>query len=301
MESNAPPGQNPGSRPITPPDLTVMKRRDQLIAMVTAYDAPSARLAEAAGMDCLLVGDSAAMTVLGHDSTVHVTVDEMLLFTRAVARSVRRPLVIADLPFGSFQVSDRAAVKTAIRFVKDGGAHAVKLEGAGSSLSRVEAIVAAGVPVMGHVGLTPQTAVALGGYRAQGRTARSAHRLRDDAVALERAGCFAVVLEAMPAEVAARITETLAIPTIGIGAGADCDGQVLVWHDLLGLSSGHLPVFVKRYADLGDVTLSALQAYVSDVRAGRFPEDRHTYSMIDGESARLRGQADELVGHADKR
>jgi 3-methyl-2-oxobutanoate hydroxymethyltransferase len=293
MESSATTGPVARNRPVTPPDLTVMKRRDQRIAMVTTYDAPSARLAEAAGVDCLLVGDSAAMTVLGHESTVHVTVEEMLLFTRAVARGARRPLIVSDLPFGSFQVSDRAAVRTAIRFVKDGGAHAVKIEGAGPMLPRVEAIVSAGVPVMGHVGLTPQTAVALGGYRAQGRTAQGARRLRDEAVALERAGCFALVLEAMPPEVAAAITETLSIPTIGIGAGPDCDGQVLVWHDLLGLSQGHLPVFVKRYANLAQATLSALQAYVSDVRAGRFPEEQHTYSMIDGESARLVGHADE--------
>jgi 3-methyl-2-oxobutanoate hydroxymethyltransferase len=293
MESSATAGPVARNRPVTPPDLTAMKRRDQRIAMVTAYDSPSARLAEAAGVDCLLVGDSAAMTVLGHESTVHVTVEEMLLFTRAVARGARRPLIVSDLPFGSFQVSDRAAVKTAIRFVKHGGAHAVKIEGAGPMLPRVEAIVSAGVPVMGHVGLTPQTAVALGGYRAQGRTAQGARRLRDEAVALERAGCFALVLEAMPPEVAAAITETLSIPTIGIGAGPDCDGQVLVWHDLLGLSQGHVPVFVKRYANLAQATLSALQAYVSDVRAGRFPEEQHTYSMIDGESARLVGHADE--------
>jgi 3-methyl-2-oxobutanoate hydroxymethyltransferase len=236
------------------------------------------------------------MTVLGYDSTVHITMDEMLLLTRAVSRGVHLPLVVADMPFGSFQVSNRAAVTNAIRFVKEGGANAVKLEGAGSSLARVTAIVEAGVPVMGHVGLTPQSAVALGGYRAQGRTAAAARRLRDDAVALERAGCFSVVLEAMPPEVAALITEAVGIPTIGIGAGLSCDGQVLVWHDLLGLSSGHVPLFVKRYADLAEITLSALREYVADVRSGRFPEAHHTYSMREGESERLVGELSTLAG-----
>jgi 3-methyl-2-oxobutanoate hydroxymethyltransferase len=222
--------------------------------------------------------------------------DEMLFLARAVSRNVRLPLVVADMPFGSFQVSNRAAVKNAIRFVKEGGANAVKIEGAGSSLSRVVAIVEAGVPVMGHVGLTPQTAVALGGYRAQGRTVAAARQLRDDAVALERAGCFSIVLEAMPPEVAAVITEAVSIPTIGIGAGASCDGQVLVWHDLLGLSTGHVPVFVKRYADLTETILSALRAYVADVRSGLFPEAQHTYSMREGESGRLGAELSALAG-----
>jgi 3-methyl-2-oxobutanoate hydroxymethyltransferase len=295
MESSDRPSKIP-NRAITPPDLLAMKRRRERIVVVTAYDAPSAHLAEAAGVDCVLVGDSAAMTVLGYDSTVHITMDEMLLLTRAVSRGVHLPLVVADMPFGSFQVSNRAAVTNAIRFVKEGGANAVKLEGAGSSLARVTAIVEAGVPVMGHVGLTPQSAVALGGYRAQGRTAAAARRLRDDAVALERAGCFSVVLEAMPPEVAALITEAVGIPTIGIGAGLSCDGQVLVWHDLLGLSSGHVPLFVKRYADLAEITLSALRAYVADVRSGRFPEPHHTYSMREGESERLVGELSTLAG-----
>jgi 3-methyl-2-oxobutanoate hydroxymethyltransferase len=252
--------------------------------MVTAYDSPSARLAETAGMDGILVGDSAAMTVLGHDSTVQITVDEMLVLTRAVSRSVRRPLVVADMPFGSFQVSDEEAVRHAVRLIKEGGAGAVKLEGAGPTLSRVEAIVGVGIPVMGHVGLTPQSAVALGGYRVQGRRVRDAKRLLDEATALQGAGCFAVVLEAMPAIVAARITEALDIPTIGIGAGADCDGQILVWHDLLGLTPGHVPQFVKRYAELGVSAKAALEAYVTDVRSGRFPEPQHTYDMAEGEA-----------------
>ncbi len=295
MDSSDRPDKTP-TRGTTPPDLLAMKRGGQRIAMVTAYDAPSARLAEAAGVDCVLVGDSAAMTVFGHDSTVHITMDEMLLLTRAVSRSVLLPLVVADMPFGSFQVSSRTAVKNAIRFVKEGGANAVKIEGAGSSRARVEAIVEAGVPVMGHVGLTPQTAVALGGYRAQGRTATAAQRLCEDAMALERAGCFSIVLEAMPSEVAALITESVGVPTIGIGAGVACDGQVLVWHDLLGLSTGHIPVFVKRYADLTQMTLSALRAYVADVRAGRFPEAQHTYAMREGEAERLDAELAALAG-----
>jgi 3-methyl-2-oxobutanoate hydroxymethyltransferase len=205
------------------------------------------------------------------------------MLTRAVSRSVRRPLVVADLPFGSFQVSDKDAVKHAVRFVKDGGAGAVKLEGAGRMLTRVKAIVEAGIPVMGHIGLTPQSAMALGGYKAQGRTARDAVRLRDEALALEGAGCFAVVLEAMPPEVAAWITTTLRVPTIGIGAGASCDGQILVWHDLLGLSTGHVARFVKRYADLGPTTMAALESYVAEVRSGAFPAKEHTYAMAPGE------------------
>jgi len=271
------------ARRLMPSDFARRKRHGERIAMVTAYDAPSARLADEAGVDGVLVGDSAAMTVLGHDSTVPITVDEMLMLTRAVSRSAHRALVVADLPFGSFQVSNRAALQNAVRFVKEGGAAAVKLEGAGRTLARVRAIVGAGIAVMGHIGLTPQSAVALGGYKPQGRTAREARRLRDEALALEEAGCFAIVLEAMPAEVAARVSDALAIPTIGIGAGVSCDGQVLVWHDLLGLSSGHVPTFVKRYAELAQTTAAALRAYVSEVRSGAFPEARHTYPMAPGE------------------
>jgi 3-methyl-2-oxobutanoate hydroxymethyltransferase len=267
----------------TPFHFARMKRQGERIAMVTAYDAPSARLAESAGIDAILVGDSAAMTMLGHDSTVQITVDEMLVLSRAVSRSVSRPLVVADMPFGSFQVSDEEAVRHAVRLVKEGGVSAVKLEGAGPTLTRVAAIVRVGIPVMGHVGLTPQSAVALGGYRVQGRTARDAHRLRAEAIALESAGCFAIVLEAIPAIVAERITESLEIPTIGIGAGPACDGQVLVWHDLLGLTAGHVPQFVKRYADLAQAARGALEAYVADVRARTFPEAAHTYAMAEGE------------------
>jgi 3-methyl-2-oxobutanoate hydroxymethyltransferase len=263
-----------------------MKGRGQRIVMVTAYDAPGGRLADAAGIDIILVGDSAAMVVLGHDSTVPATVEEMLVLTRAVTRGATRPLIVADMPFGSFQVSDEEALGNAIRFVKEAGADAVKLEGAGAMLSRVRAIVDAGIPVMGHVGLTPQSATMLGGFKAQGRTAARARALVADAIALERAGCFALVLEAVPPPVAAHITRLLSIPTIGIGAGADCDGQVLVYHDLLGFQEGG-PRFVKQYAQLGPEIQRALEAYATDVRAGTFPEDQHTYSMPEDELARF--------------
>jgi 3-methyl-2-oxobutanoate hydroxymethyltransferase len=262
------------------PKLADLKQQGEKIVMVTAYDAPGARFAEDAGIDIVLVGDTAAMVVLGHEgTTVPVTMDEMLFLTRTVSRAARRPIVIGDMPFGSYQVSDEAAVENAIRFVKEAGADAVKLEGAGPSLSRVRAIVAAGIPVMGHVGLTPQSATMLGGFKTQGKTAEAARQLVDDAVALEEAGCFAVVLEAVPAPVAAEATRRLSVPTIGIGAGRQCDGQVLVYHDLLGLTEGHLPRFVKRYANLSREIRDALESYAGEVRSGTFPEDQHTYEM----------------------
>jgi 3-methyl-2-oxobutanoate hydroxymethyltransferase len=225
------------------------------------------------------------MVVLGHDSTVPATMDEMLMLTRAVTRGAQRPLVIADLPFGSYHVSVEQAIESAIRFVKEGQADAVKLEGAGPMLARVRALTDAGIPVMGHLGLTPQTATMLGGFKAQGRTATKAVQLYDDALALQAAGCFSLVLEAVPSPVAARITEALDIPTIGIGAGPDCDGQVLVWHDLLGLYEGHAPRFVKQYADLAPTIGAAVEQYASEVRDGTFPEEQHTYSMTDEELA----------------
>src|SRR5581483_9311984 len=204
---------------------------------------------------------------------------ELVMLTAAAGRGAKRPLVVADLPFGSFQVSDEQALENAIRFVKEAGADAVKLEGAGPSLSRVRAIVGAGIPVMGHVGLTPQSATMLGGFKTQGKTAEAAQRLVEDAAALEAEGCFAVVLEAVPAPVASEVTRRLSVPTIGIGAGPDCDGQVLVYHDLLGLSEGHLPRFVKRYASLSREIRDALEHYADEVRSGTFPEAQHTYEM----------------------
>jgi 3-methyl-2-oxobutanoate hydroxymethyltransferase len=275
----------PQQTKLTIPELAGLKREGRKLVMVTAYDAPGGRLADAAGVDLVLVGDSAAMTVLGHDSTVPATMDELILLTRAVTRGATRPLIVADMPFGSFQVSDEEALRNAIRFVKEAHADAVKLEGAGPTLSRVTAVVGAGIPVMGHIGLTPQSATALGGFKAQGRTAEKALRLLDDARALEAAGCFSVVLEAVPAPVAERIARELAVPTIGIGAGAGCDGQVLVWHDLLGLYEGRSPRFVKRYAQVGAEIQRALEAYAGEVRSGAFPEDRHTYSIPEDELA----------------
>lgn len=268
-------------------DLAQMRHGGDRITSLTAYDAPSARLADAAGVDIILVGDSAAMTVLGHESTRPVTMEEMLMFTRAVTRVVRRAVVVGDMPFGSFQVSDASAVENALRFAREAGADAVKIEGAGSSLDRARAIIAAGVPVMGHVGLTPQSVTTPDGYKATGRTADEALQILEDARALEQAGCFSIVLEAMPAAVAARITAALSVPTIGIGAGPSCSGQVLVWHDLLGLSAGHVPRFVKQYANLSDQIATAVAAYVADVRNGRFPTLDHTYAMPDAERARF--------------
>jgi 3-methyl-2-oxobutanoate hydroxymethyltransferase len=278
----APATPAPGKLPL--PELAEMKRRGGKIVMVTAYDAPGGRLADEAGVDLILVGDTAGMVMHGHPSTVPVTMDEMVFMTRWVTRGARRPLVVGDLPFGSYQVSDEEAVRSAIRLVKEGGADVVKLEGAGPMLQRVHAIVDAGIPVMGHIGLTPQSATMLGGFKAQGRTAAKAQRLVEEALALEQSGCFALVLEAVPPPVAARVTGTLAIPTIGIGAGAGCDGQVLVWHDLLGFGEG-APRFVKRYAEIGREIREALEEYVADVRSGSFPEERHTYTIPDEELA----------------
>ena len=266
------------------PELAEMKRRGDRIVMVTAYDAPGARFAEDAGVDLILVGDTAAMVVLGHEgTTVPVTMDEMLFLTKTVARAAYRPIVVGDMPFGSYQVSDEEAVRNAIRFVKEARADVVKLEGAGPSVSRARAIVEAGIPVMGHIGLTPQSSTMLGGFKTQGKTSEAARRLVEEALALEAVGCFAVVLEAVPAPVGAEITRRLNVPTIGIGAGASCDGQVLVYHDLLGLTEGHIPRFVKRYANLSREIRDALEAYAAEVRTGAFPGEEHTYSMSEDE------------------
>ncbi len=281
------------------PELAQMKRRGDRIVMITAYDAPSGRIADAAGVDLILVGDSAAMVMLGHDSTVPATMDEMIILTSAVNRGARRPLVVADLPFGSFQVSDQQALENAIRFVKEASADAVKLEGAGQSLSRVRTITGAGVPVMGHIGLTPQTATMLGGFKAQGRTAARAVQLYEDALALQEAGCFAIVLEAVPTPVAGAITHALDIPTIGIGAGASCDGQVLVWHDLLGLYDGHAPRFVKQYAELAPIIQSAVANYAGEVRSGSFPAEQHTYAIPEEELALFEDSLAEVRAGAD--
>jgi 3-methyl-2-oxobutanoate hydroxymethyltransferase len=267
------------------PELLEMKRRGEKIVMVTAYDAPSGRLADAAGVDLILVGDSSGMVVHGRESTVPVTLEEILLMTQWVTRGAKRPLVIADMPFGSYEASNERAVGNAVRLVKDGGADAVKLERGGTTIERAKAIVDAGIPVMGHVGLTPQTATVLGGFKAQGRTAGRAEQLIEGALGLQEAGCFSMVLEAVPPPVARAATRALGVPTIGIGAGGDTDGQVLVWHDMLGYYEGHAPRFVKRYAELGDVIVDALGRYAEEVRSGAFPEEQHTYKMPDEERA----------------
>jgi 3-methyl-2-oxobutanoate hydroxymethyltransferase len=271
--------------PVTLPELEERRRLGHPLVMVTAYDFPSAQVAEAAGVDLVLVGDSGAMTVLGHASTVPVTLEEMLMLAAAVRRGLQTPLLVGDLPFGSYEASDEQAVRTAQRFVKEAGCDAVKLERGGASVDRARAIVRAGIPVMGHVGLTPQTATALGGYRAQGRTAARALDVARDAIALQEAGCFSVVFEAIPAAVTERIMERMEVPVIGIGAGPATDGQVLVFHDLLGIYEGLSPRFAKRYAALKGEMVAGVAEYAADVRAGRFPAAEHTYSIDAGELA----------------
>lgn len=270
-----------GTQPqrVTLSSLARQKAAGEPVVMVTAYDFPSARIADEVGVDLVLVGDSAANVVLGYESTVPVTVEELLVLTRAVRRGLRHPLLVADLPFGSYEASDLDAVHTAQRFVKEGGAEAVKLERGGSIVDRARAIVRAGIPVVGHVGLTPQAATAMGGYRAQGRTAEQAAQLIRDALELESAGCFAIVVEAVPAEVTALLAARLDCLTIGIGAGAATDGQVLVWHDLLGITEGHLARFVRSFADLRSGMVEGLTAYAGAVRAREFPQPEHTYSI----------------------
>ncbi len=282
-----------GKLPLT--ELRERKRRGEKIVMVTAYDAPSARLADAAGIDLILVGDSAGMVVHGRDSTVPVTMEEIVFMTQWVARGARRPIIVGDLPFGTYETSDEDAVRSAIRLVKDGGADVVKLERGGASARRARAVVEAGIGVMGHVGLTPQTSTVLGGFKAQGRRAEEAQQVLDDARALEAAGCFAIVLEAVPAAVAEIVTQALSVPTIGIGAGAGTDGQVLVWHDMLGLYEGHAPRFVKRYADLAGVVVEALGCYADEVRSGAFPEEQHAYAIPEEELEAFRAAASGLV------
>lgn len=278
--------------PVTLLSLTQQKARDEPIVMVTAYDHPSARIADAAGVDLVLVGDSAANVVLGYDSTIPVTVDELLVLTRAVRRGLTRAFLVADLPFGSYEASDLDAVRVAQRFVKEGGAQAVKLERGGTSVDRARAIVAAGIPVVGHVGLTPQAATVLGGYRAQGRTAEAAAALIADARALQQAGCFAIVVEAVPAAVTELLTARLDCLTIGIGAGPATDGQVLVWHDLLGITEGRLPKFVRRFAEVRVDLERGVSDYAQAVRDRTFPGPEHTYPIEDDQLQQLRSQLD---------
>jgi 3-methyl-2-oxobutanoate hydroxymethyltransferase len=275
---------------MTLPRLAEKKRTGEPIVMVTAYDFPSAQVAEAAGVDIVLVGDSAANTVLGYSSTVPVSVDELIMLGAAVRRGLKTPFLVADLPFGSYEASDEQAIATAQRFVKEAGADAVKLEGGGIMVQRAAAIVAAGIPVMGHVGLTPQTSTALGGYRAQGRTAEAALKVARESLALQEAGCFSIVWEAIPSAVAEELMDRMHIPVIGIGAGGATDGQVLVFHDLLGIREGVGARFVKRYGDLLDEMVRGVSAYADDVRAHRYPEADHTYSIDPGELSEFRAQ-----------
>lgn len=273
----AAPGAVPPPRRVRVHHLREMKERGEKFAMLTAYDQYAAGIFEEAGIPALLVGDSAANNVLGYETTVPVTVDELIPLVRAVTRSARRSLVVADLPFGSYQSGPEQALATAMRMMKEGLAHAVKVEGGARIAATVEQVVGAGIPVMAHVGFTPQSEHALGGYRVQGRGAAGVERLVADARALEAAGAFAIVLEMVPAAAAAEVTKALAIPTIGIGAGPECDGQVLVWQDMMGLRTGKAPRFVKRYADLHGVMLEAARAYADDVRGGTFPAPEHTF------------------------
>jgi 3-methyl-2-oxobutanoate hydroxymethyltransferase len=273
---------------VTLSSLTEKKALGEPVVMVTAYDYPSAQVAEAAGVDVVLVGDSAAMTVLGYPSTVPVSVEEMLMLAAAARRGLETPLLVGDLPFGSYEVSDEQAIATAQRFVKEAGCDAVKLERGGTSVDRARAIVASGIPVMGHVGLTPQTATALGGYRSQGRTAERALEVAEDALALQQAGCFALVFEAIPSELTELLMPRLEIPVIGIGAGPAVDGQVLVFHDLLGIYDGHAARFVKRYADVRTAMIEGVAGYADDVRERRYPAPEHGYTMAPDEADRVR-------------
>jgi 3-methyl-2-oxobutanoate hydroxymethyltransferase len=273
---------------VTVPDILAAKGHRRL-AVMTAYDYASATLADQAGVDVLLVGDSLAMVVLGHDDTLSVTMDEMLHHTKAVARGAGRALVVGDMPFLSYQVSTAEAVKNAGRFLKEGRAQAVKIEGGRETAPRIRGMVDAGIPVMGHVGLRPQQVARLGGFKVQSRTADEARHLLEDARIVAEAGCFAVVLEAIPARVAEVVTRELPVPTIGIGAGRGCDGQVLVYHDVLGLYDRFTPRFVKRFAELGAASREALARYAAEVRNGTFPGPEHEFSIDDGEFERFTG------------
>jgi 3-methyl-2-oxobutanoate hydroxymethyltransferase len=284
--SSAP--RNEDRKKVTLTKLAEMRALGEPIVMVTAYDHPSAVVVEEAGVDLVLVGDSAANCVLGYDSTVPVSVDELLMLTRAVRRGLKTPLMIGDLPFGSYEASDEQAVLTAQRFVKEAGCDAVKLEGGGASVERARAIVRAGIPVMGHVGLTPQTAVSLGGYRAQGRTAARAAEVIKDALDLQDAGCFSIVFEAIPTDVTDLVKGQLEIPVIGIGAGPATDGQVLVLHDLLGIHDGHKAKFVKQWADIKSEMVRGVTAYADEVRGRTFPGPEHGYSIPPEELERLK-------------
>jgi 3-methyl-2-oxobutanoate hydroxymethyltransferase len=286
--------------PVTLPRLAEMKAAGEPIAMVTAYDYPSARVAEEAGADIVLVGDTAAMVVLGYPGTEPVSMDEMVMLGRAVRRGLKAPLMVGDMPMGSYEASNELAVGSAQRLVKETGCRTVKLEAGGTSVERARAIVRAGIPVMGHVGLTPQTATALGGYKTQGKTAPAAIELLEDALALQSVGCFAIVFEAIPAAIAEAVVEKLDVPTIGIGAGPATAGQVLVYHDLLGITTGRSPKFVKRYAELHEQMVGGVGRYVEEVRSGAFPGPEHVYDVEPEELSEFRLYIEQKDGISSK-
>jgi 3-methyl-2-oxobutanoate hydroxymethyltransferase len=275
-----------GNGKITVPDILARKSRSALsqstprkIVCLTAYDTPTARLLDEAGVDIILVGDSVGMAVLGYESTIPVTLDEMLHHARAVRRGVRRSLLVADMPYGSYHIDSAESVRHAVRFLKEAGVEAVKIEGGERRMELIARLVEAEIPVMGHVGLTPQSIHAMGGFHVQGKTLAAAEELLRDARAVQAAGAFAIVLESVPRELAAEVTHELVIPTIGIGAGPECDGQILVLHDLIGLGSGHKPKFVRQYADIGALISRAVGEYTEDVRAGSFPSEEESYHL----------------------
>ena len=274
------------SRPkVTTASLREQKLRHEPITCLTAYDYSAARLVDEAGIDMVLVGDSLAQTMLGYENTLSVTLDEMLHHVKAVHRGVKSALLVADMPYGTYQVDPKSAIGNAMRFVKEGGAEVVKIEGGEKRAELIRQIIDAEIPVAGHIGLTPQSVNVMGGYKVQGKSLSGIEQLMRDAVALDRAGVACLFLEGIPREVAAMITAEVSTPTIGIGAGPECDGQVLVFHDLLGLSEGRLPRFVERYAELGDLAVSAVERYAEDVRERRFPQERHTYAIDENELA----------------
>jgi 3-methyl-2-oxobutanoate hydroxymethyltransferase len=272
---------------ITIPDIVEKKREGKKITMLTAYDYPTALLVDRAQIDMILVGDSVGMVILGYETTVPVTMDEMIHHTKAVTRAARFALVVGDMPFMSYNISEEEAIRNAGRFVKEAGADAVKLEGGTGVQTTVQAIVGAGIPVMGHIGLTPQTVSQLGGFKVQGKTAEAAQKLIDDAKALEQAGAFSVVLEAIPAEVAGRITQSVSIPTIGIGAGVACDGQVLVYQDMIGLFDRFVPKFVKQYARVGEMMLKTFEQFKEEVEKGIFPGEEHSFGIQEKELEKI--------------
>ncbi len=282
-----------GRRPVTLPRLAEMKAAGEPIVMVTAYDYPSATVAEEAGVDIVLVGDSAAMVVLGYPGTEPVSMEEMIVLGKAVRRGLKTPLMVGDMPMGSYEASNELAVQNAQRLVKETGCQVVKLEAGGIAVERARAIVRSGIPAMGHVGLTPQTATALGGYKAQGKTAQGAIKLCEDALALQSVGCFSIVFEAVPAAITEAIVDKLDVPTIGIGAGPATSGQVLVFHDLLGITTGRMAKFVKRYADVHETMVGAVREYGEEVRSGHFPEPDHVYGVEPAELSEFRRYLDQ--------